>query len=60
VDPRGSKLSLMSLVMVMLSDEVPEVTLDLVMKARFDSLQVNSLKPKIIHMPILDQPRANC
>src|SRR5882724_4234599 len=40
--------------MVMLSEEVLEVTWDLVMKAQFDCFQVKNLKPKIIHMPILD------
>ena len=46
--------------MVMLSEEVTEVTLDLVTKARFNSLQVKSPKLKIIQMLVLDQPRAHC
>jgi len=40
--------------MVILSEEVPEVTKYLVMKARFYCFQVKNLKPEIIHTPILD------
>ena len=46
--------------MVVLSEEVTEVTLDLVTKARFNSFQVKSSKLEIIQMLVLDQPRAHC
>ena len=46
--------------MVMLWEEVPEVTLNLVMKARFYSFQVTLLKLEITQMAVLDQPRAHC
>jgi len=46
--------------MVVLSEEVTEVTLDLVTKARFNSFQVKSSKLEIIQTLVLDQPRAHC